>query len=149
MMRGLFIKMTLLCGTLDAIYASIWSTLAGGNVGKTWRYVASGPLGDQANAWGTAGIAAGLAVHFLLMAAMVGIFLFIVQAPRLKAMNPWALGTLYGLGLYLVMNKVVVPMRFGTPFDPATIKDVLVPLFPHIALIGIPLALAARRSSHG
>lgn len=147
-MRRLFIRMTLLCGVLDAIYASIWSILAGGNVGRTWRYVASGPLGDQAKEWGATGIFAGLAVHFLLMAVMVGAFLWIVRAPWLKAMNPWLLGTVYGLGLYLVMNGLVVPIRFGAPFNPAGIKDVLLPLFPHIAFIGIPLALAARRIQH-
>lgn len=146
-MRSIFIRATLLCGTLDALYASVWAILAGGNVGRTWRYVASGPLGDQAKDWGFGGVLAGLGVHFAIMAAMVDAFLFAYHRTAfLPRTNPWILGAIYGLGLYLVMNVIVVPLRFAAPFHPTSISSILIPLVPHIFFIGIPLVLMVRRA---
>ena len=147
-MRNTWIKMTLLCGALDALYVTILSTLAGRNAGTTWRYVASGPLGEHANEWGVIGVIAGVATHFLIMAVMVGVFLWAVRSTRLNKVNPWVLGSLYGLGLYLVMNAIVIPLRFSTPFPPSSFIEFFLPFLPHIVLVGIPLAFATRRGAN-
>ncbi len=137
----------LLCGTLDICYAAVWSVLAGSDPGTMLRGVAKGPFGDGAAHWGAGGAIAGLATHYAIMLAMVAFwFAAVRRVPALR--RPWALtGTLYGFGLYLVMNALVLPLRFGAPFPPADIVKGAVALFPHIFFIGLPLAWLTRKDA--
>lgn len=50
-----------------------------------------------------------------------------------------------GLITYVVMNLVVVPIRFGR--WPPTPVSIVTQLFCHIVLVGIPMALVAQRQS--
>jgi hypothetical protein len=145
--RNPFLFAWLLCGTLDIAYAAVWSVLAGSDPGRMLRGVAKGPFGDGAGDWGFGGALAGLATHFAIMGAMVGFWLFAVRRiPALR--HPWSLtGTLYGFGLYLVMNAIVLPLRFGAPFPPPDLVKGLVALFPHIVFIGLPLAWLTRKDA--
>lgn len=132
---------TLVAGTLD-ILAAIGMTLAfGRQVDAMLRYVASGPF-PGAPQWGVGGAALGLAVHFGLMAIMATIFVLAAnRIPRLKA-QPIYWGVAYGLVTYVAMNLIVVPLRFGTTPSALAIASQL--LF-HVLLVGIPIALVARR----
>jgi hypothetical protein len=122
-----------LCGTLDIVYASVWSVLAGSDPG--------------AADWGLGGALAGLGTHYAIMGAMVAFwFAAVRRAPALR--EPWWLtGTIYGVILYLVMNALVLPLRFGTPFPPADLVKGAVALFPHIFFIGLPLAWLTRKAT--
>lgn len=132
---------TLVAGTLD-ILAAIGMTLAfGRQVDAMLRYVASGPFPD-AKLWGATGAALGLAVHFTLMAVMAAVFVLAAdRLPKLKA-QPIYWGVVYGLITYVAMNLLVVPLRFGA--FPGAIAVASQLLF-HILLVGIPIALVARR----
>lgn len=133
---------TLVAGTLD-ILAAIGLTLAfGRKVDAMLRYVASGPFPDAKN-WGAAGALMGLAVHFVLMAIMAAVFVLAAnRMPQLKA-KPILWGVIYGLVTYVVMNLVTVPLRFGT--FPTSAIGISTQLFCHIVLVGLPIALIARR----
>lgn len=146
--RSPFLFAWALCGTLDILYAAVWSVLAGSDPGRMLRGVAKGPFGDGAADWGAAGALAGLATHYAIMAAMVGVWF--AAAARIPALRrPWWLsGTLYGLVLYLVMNAIVLPLRFGAPFPPADLAKGAIALFPHIAFIGLPLAWLSMRQEN-
>lgn len=145
--RSRFLVAWALCGTLDIVYAAAWSVLAGSNPGKMLRGVAKGPFGDAAGDWGLGGALAGLATHFAIMGAMVAFWFFAVRrVPALR--RPWWLtGTLYGFGLYLVMNGLALPLRFGAPFPPPDLAKGAVALFPHIFFIGLPLAWLTRKDA--
>ena len=117
-MRDTWTKAWLLCGTLDALYATVLTLLRGGDVAGVWRGVASGPLGEGANQWGAGGVLAGVAVHFAIMAVMVAIGLLLARRSALGRMAPWLAGTLYGLVLYGVMYGIVLPQRFGACAEP-------------------------------
>lgn len=135
---------TLVAGTLD-ISAAILLTLYFGKrtVGAMLQGVASGPLPDAPN-WGTLGSAAGLAVHYALMAIMVAAYVLLAdRRPALKA-NPALYGVIYGLITYVVMNLIVVPLRFHTPLPPSTLA-ICTQLFCHIVLVGLPIAFIARK----
>ncbi len=134
---------TLIAGMLD-ILAAIGLTLFYGRDPMTMlRYVASGPF-PGATDMGTAGSILGLAVHFVLMAIMVTIF--VLAAARLRQLweKPLLWGVLYGLATYVVMNWIVVPLRFQAPLPPST-RAIVTQLFCHIVLVGIPIALVAAR----
>jgi hypothetical protein len=128
---------TLIAGSLD-ILAAIGLTLVYGRDPMTMlRYVGSAPF-PGATDMGNAGSILGLAVHFTLMAIMVTIF--VLAAARLRALwqKPLLWGFLYGLATFVVMNLVVVPLRFHR-WPSAT--AVGTQLFCHIVLVGIPIAL--------
>ena len=134
---------TLIAGTLDILAATTMSLLNGRDPMAMLRSVASGPF-PGASGWETPGSVLGLLVHFTLMAIMAAIF--IVAAGRLRALSqhPLLWGFLYGVGTYVVMNLIVVPLRFGTPL-PSRAMAILPQLSFHIILVGIPIALVAAR----
>lgn len=134
---------TLIAGTLDILAATTITLLNGRAPAGMLRTVASGPFPDATH-WGAAGSALGLAVHFALMAIMVTIF--VLAAARIRALweKPLLWGFLYGLGTYVVMNLVVVPLRWPSAFPPALVS-VATQLFCHIVLVGIPIALVAAK----
>jgi hypothetical protein len=135
---------TLVAGTLD-IVAAIGLTLYYGRrgVGDMLRYVASG-LFPAATGWGPGGAALGLATHFVLMLAMAALFVLAAsRSPRLWR-RPLLWGLLYGLATYVVMNLVVVPLRWPEAFPPST-RGIVTQLFCHIVLVGLPIALIAAR----
>ena len=146
-MRNDFLKAWLLCGTLDAAYASVLALARAGDVGEVWRGVASGPFGQAATHWGAGGVLAGLLAHFAIMAAMTAVALVLFRKTPLADANPWLAGTLYGLALYCVMYGIVLPARFGAPFPEPDKLKLAIGLIPHVFLVGIPMALILRRPS--
>ena len=144
-MRAAFLKAWLLCGLLDALYATGLTLARAGDIGELWRGVAAGPFGDGAKAWGAGGAVAGVLVHFAIMAAMAAVALLLFRRTPLADANPWLAGTLYGLALYCVMYGLVLPARFGVPFPNPDKLKLALGLFPHIFFVGIPMALILRR----
>ena len=64
-------------------------------------------------------------------------------APSLSR-RPLVSGVVYGIGIYLVMNFVVIPLsRIGSRPLPAAIVTIT-GLLVHMFLIGTPIALGAR-----
>ena len=138
----------LLCGTLDIAYAAVTSVIAGGTVSSMLHAVASGPFGDGARAWGIGGDIAGLVTHYAIMGVMVAAWFFVARRWTALTTWPWWLsGTLYGLLLYVVMNGIVLPLRFGLPFPPADLAKGAIALFPHIVFVGWPLAWLTRKEA--
>ena len=138
-LRKIWLKAWLLCGTLDALYATILALLRGGTAAQTWLSVASGPFGDRAAAWGLAGVLAGLAVHYALMGVMVAAGLWLARKTMLGTVATWKAGTLYGLALYYLMYGLILQQRFGVPFPDPDRAKVALGLFPHIFLLGLPV----------
>ena len=145
-MDRIWLKAWLLCGTLDALYASVMTLIRGKqDLVTLWSGVAAGPFGDGAGSWGAGGFLAGIAVHFAIMAAMVAAGLFLARNSQLGRTAPWKAGTAYGLVLYGIMYGIVLQWRFGVPFpNPDRIK-VALGLFPHIFLVGIPMFILFKR----
>jgi hypothetical protein len=134
---------TAVSGTLDIMFAMVLTVVFGREIGNMLRYVGSGPF-PQATEMGAGGAILGLVVHFALMATMAAVY--VIAARRLPALveRPIQWGVLYGLATYVVMNWLVVPMRFGTPLPPSPLS-MATQLFAHIALVGVPIALIAAR----
>ena len=57
-MRQIWLKAWLLCGALDALYASVLTLIRGKpDLVSMWSGVAAGPFGDGASGWGADGCA--------------------------------------------------------------------------------------------
>lgn len=139
-----FIQATAVAGALDLL-AAMGITLYFGkrSVGDMLRFVASGPV-PSASDMGAGGAVLGVIVHFVLMAVMVALYFAASRRwPALHA-RPIASGVLYGLITYVVMNVIVVPLRWPEAWPPSA-TSIITQLFCHIVLVGIPIALFAAR----
>ena len=134
---------TLVCGTLDILFAVILTLLRGKEPAAMLRFVASGPF-PQATEWGAAGSLLGLAVHYALMAIMVFVFVIVARPRPALLNNPLLWGLAYGLITYAVMNLIVVPLRFPAAWPPKPL-GIVTQLFAHIVLVGWPTAFITRR----
>jgi hypothetical protein len=134
---------TLVSGTVDILFAMVLTVSFGREVPNMLRFVASGPF-PTATDMGTAGTILGLVVHFTLMAIMATVLVLLVRWKPKWLDAPYWTGIAYGLVTYFAMNWVVVPLRFHKPLPPMLLS-VVTQLFAHIVLVGIPMALIARR----
>jgi hypothetical protein len=107
----------LLGGLLDFLYASFLTVvLVGAPFARVWQGVATGWIGKPALEMGAVSTALGIVTHFAIAVVMAGAYA--VAATRLAVIyrRPWLCGVLYGLALYLVMYRVVLPLRFPETF---------------------------------
>ena len=135
---------TLIAGALD-IAAGVFITISrGGTTGRMLRGIASGPIPD-ATKWGMAGAAIGLLVHFAIIGVMAAVF--VLAAERIGWLKRRALtaGVTYGVATWAVMNQIVLPLRWPAIFPQFDAVNVFTQLACHIFLVGIPIALIARR----
>lgn len=143
-MRRTIALAPMVSGTLDILLTIFLTILRGRNVGDMLRFVASGPF-PAAIDMRVTGAALGLVVHFALMAFMATVFALGCRRWPPLVDRPIATGVGYRLITYAVMNLIVVPLRFGTPLPPSLVS-IATQLFAHIALVGVPFVLIARRS---
>ena len=137
----------LTAGVLDIAYAIVFPYVRGGTrPERVLQSVSSGALGRDAYAGGSATAALGLGFHFPIAFTITAIFF--AAAARMPALTrrPLVTGALCGIGVYLVMNFVVISLsRIGPrprPVAAVMIAGVLVQVF----LIGVPIASGARRA---
>ena len=129
------------------MFAIILTLMRGKDPAAMLRFVASGPF-PPATGWGAGGSLLGLAVHYILMAIMVAVFVLAARSrPHLVDM-PLRAALAYGIVTYIVMNLIVVPLRFPAAWPPTTLS-IETQLFAHILLVGLPTALIARRYLRG
>jgi hypothetical protein len=145
--RNPILVATVVCGTLDILFAVILTLLRGREPAAMLRFVASGPF-PQATEWGAAGAVLGLLVHFTLMAIMVAAFVLAARRIPVLTDSPLQWGLLFGLVTYVAMNLIIVPLRFPAAWPPKAVS-VGTQLFAHIVLVGWPTAFITRRYLRG
>jgi uncharacterized membrane protein YagU involved in acid resistance len=137
----------LIVGILDIGYAIVSAYVRAGTPPlRILQSVASGALGRDAYAGGPATAAIGLGFHFLI--AFIVTAIFFAAAARLPALTrrPVITGALYGIGVYLVMNFVVIPLSKIGPRPVPAAFVIFTGVLVHIFLVGIPIASGARRA---
>ena len=111
------------------------------------QYVASGIMGDAAFAGGLATALFGLVLDFIMITIMAGVFIFSVDRIPLLRRNVIVGSILYGFGVFIVMNLIVLPLS-AAPALPAPPMWLLIELvLQHILLIGLPLGILVRRNT--
>jgi hypothetical protein len=136
----------LVAGILDAIAATSQYLINGGRTPSVvWNYVASGAFGPEARTGGLPFAAIGLLLHLCIALGWATLFYLVaVRVPALRK-YPVATGVAYGLFVFTMMTRVIVPLsRIGPPksFNPmnAAIGATII-----VLCIGLPIALRARR----
>jgi hypothetical protein len=138
---------TLVCGTLDILLAACLTLMRGHEPADMLRSVASGPF-PSATEMGTAGSILGLVVHYGLIAIMVAVFVLAARSRPALLDRPLLWGLIYGLITYVVMNLIVVPVRFPAAWPPKALS-IGTQLFAHIVFVGWPTAFITRRYLRG
>jgi hypothetical protein len=129
----------LVAGLLDAILAFVmfgWGMPRG---------IASGLLGKRAFDGGAATWALGLALHFVV--ALLAATVYCAASRRLPFLKVHFIlsGLCYGVGVYLVMNLVVLPLSaFPLPVGPFTVSALIHGLVGHMLIIGLPISVSLR-----
>lgn len=137
----------LVAGTFDILYATIFSAFRGVAPMRILQSVASGALGAAAFNGGVTTACLGLLLHYVI-AIIIGA-IFVAAASRLSLLNarPVLSGAIYGFIVYWVMNLVVLPLS-AFPRKVVFVPIVVITgLAVHMFLIGVPIALIARRAS--
>ncbi|HET7202456.1 MAG TPA: hypothetical protein VFI92_03730 [Steroidobacteraceae bacterium] len=134
-----------IAATLDIVYAIVRQAGRGRSPEWTLQSVASGWLGEDAFTSGSAGAALGLLSHYAILMVAAGLFVLASRRwPPLRTHAALA-GLSFGVLVYLFMNFVVLPLS-AFPFDLTYTAERLIEGFvSHALLVGLPIALAARR----
>jgi hypothetical protein len=129
--------------SIDAVVA--WGIVRGTRPLAIFQGVAGGFLGRAAfqGGWPTAIL--GGVLHYFISLAIVAVYYFAARRVPALARHAVTFGLLYGAGVFLVMNHVVVPLSAlggGNTdfFSPLYLNGIL----GHPLVVGLPAAFAAR-----
>ena len=136
----------LIVGTLDALAASVHAYgFAGVTPDKVFRYVASGVFGKDAFTGGSSIAVWGLFFHFIVATGWTTLFFLLYSKISFFSSSKYIAGIVYGLFIWLMMNKVVVPLsNVNQPPFHFTIRTVIMILI-HMFIIGVPISYLANR----
>lgn len=139
----------LVAGVLDLLYVVVYYGITAKGVGPTqiFQGIAAGLLGSKAARDGGAATAGlGLGLHFVIAFGAAAVFYAASRRWKILLERPWITGPIYGVGVWLVMNLVVLPLSATPPkaFPSPTWIPVLI---AHLFCVGLPIALLVRRCS--
>jgi hypothetical protein len=132
-------------GTLDLLSAFVFSAMNGHGPIRVLQSVASGPFGPTMMDGGAEAAALGLLVHYTLMTVMVTVFVLAATRLPILLRQPVLAGLAYGLGLYLVMYWIVLPLRYPAVFPQTGLWQMGNALFSHLICVGLPIGLITAR----
>jgi len=141
----------LLGGAFDITYACVVWGFRGVSPIRVGQSVAAGLLGREAAVAG--GVPTGLlgfALHFGIALIMAAVYYAAATRVPLLVKRATICGPIYGLGLYLVMNYIVLPLSaIGRAGGNGPWYLVLPEIAVHMFLVGLTMALFTRRALAG
>ena len=132
----------LIVGVLDISSAFVIWWQRGVGARRGLQGIAAGLLGASSYDGGLVTAGLGLALHFFVAFMVVSVFYMASRKIEFLTIHPVVSGILYGIGVYLVMYWLVLPLVFPT-FRHRFGNDLLAVAI-HISLIGLPCALIVR-----
>jgi len=134
---------TLAVGTLDLADALIFFGLRGAPPIRMFQSIAAGLLGRASFSGGMNTALLGIVLHYFIAFLIVTTCVVLSRWMPLLRTRPILAGMAYGIGVYLVMNLIVLPLSAaGRPASVpvAVLNGVLIHMFG----VGVPSCLAAR-----
>jgi len=135
-------------GSIDLVYASCVGLIHGRSIMRVWQGVASGWLGKSASDGGLATMALGIATHFGIAICMAAVYALVAARVPLLYRRPVPCGVAYGLVLYAVMYRIVLPLRFPAVFPRWDGVQSVTDIAAHIGVATVIAVLLARRAAH-
>lgn len=139
----------LVVGVLDISEAfAFYGSRSGITPTRVLQSVAGGLLGRASYNGGTKTALLGLLLHFLIAFILATIYYIASSFLPLLIRNAVAAGLIYGVVVFFVMTYVVVPLSAIGPRSAPVPWPVFVNgVIGHALLVGLPVALIARRSA--
>jgi hypothetical protein len=138
----------LLIGTLDLIDAFVFFHYVGVPAIRIPQSIATGFLGAFAYHDGMISAAFGLIIHYSIAFAVAGTYMYVSgELPLYR--RPILSGAIYGIGVYCVMNYIIIPISNFYPQPHFAVRPFINGINGHILLIGIPLGLIGKRYVQG
>jgi hypothetical protein len=138
---------TLTVGTLDILDAIIFFGLRNHVAPiRIFQSIAAGLLGRAAFSGGLGTAMLGGALHYFIAFMVVAAYFVLSRYIVMLRQRPSLYGPLYGIGVYLFMNFVVLPLsNAGSPSRalPVVFNGLLI----HVFGVGLPSALFAARAN--
>ena len=140
----------LIIGTADAIiyHWLVSSVLGGYPLTSVYQYIASGALGESAFAGGIATALLGVLIHFIVSFVVAGVFILSADRISLLRRYPIVGSLLYGFGVFIVMNMIVIPLSAAPPLPAPTTPQLIMNILDHILVVGLPLGILVRRTAN-
>jgi len=127
-------------GTIDYLDAIIFSALRSGTAPmRVFQGVAYGVLGRETYQRGWASFALGTAIHYFIALCIVATFVGASRIWPALVRRPWLSGAIYGIAVYVFMNRVVIPLSLIGP-QRFVLAPFLNGIVIHIVGVGMPSA---------
>lgn len=133
-------------GVLDLLDACVVTWMSGGSALRMLQFIASGVLGAASYTAGRTSAGLGLALHFVIAFAAAAVFLAISRLVPAVLRAPLVMGVVFGIGVFLVMNLIILPaagFAGGLPAGWRLANGLLI----HALGVGVPIAWFASRSA--
>lgn len=126
-------------GSIDLVYAASFAR-EGVTMTGVMRAIASGVLGAEAFKGGASVALLGAVLHYGILWVAGAVFVLAGRVWPIVFQRPLLSGTVFGIGVFLVMKIVVKLSR--APFDVSSDPEQIIRnLLVHILAVGIPMAL--------
>src|SRR2546425_2553424 len=135
-----------LAGTLDITDNLIFNQLRGITPKMVFQYIASGLIGMKAFRDGLASVVLGVAIHYTIALIWTAVFYAASRKLAILSRRPVLSGLVYGGGVYLFMNFIVLPLS-GVPHSRSaiTLASRINGVLALLLFIGLPISLLVRR----
>ncbi len=131
----------LVAGVLDAVAGVIvYFIFFKFNPFQVLQFIATGIHGAEAMNGGITMIIAGTIYHFIIAYACAIVYFFLYPRLAFLRTNITLMGLIFGLGIWLVMNLIVIPLS-NVPESPFDINLTIIGMVWHMTLVGLPIAL--------
>lgn len=152
--RNLLLRLSVIAGLItgfadEIIYHWFFTSVLGGVPLITfYQFIASGALGESAFAGGIATALLGVLFHYIFSIVIAGVF--ILSADRISLLHRYLIpgALLYGFGVFIVMNMIVMPLSATPPIPAPTTVQLIVGILDHILIFGLLLGILVRRNAN-
>ena len=133
-------------GALDITAAFIVYGFFGAKPIPILQGIAAGLLGAEAHKGGLATAMLGLLCQFIIASGAAAVFYAASRILPFLTQHAVVSGILYGVAVYLFMNRIVVPLSRARQF-PFSFRMMVIGVVIHIFCVGLPISLLIRRYS--
>lgn len=138
----------LVVGILDALFAfTFYGLILGVKPLRIFQSVAAGLLGSEAFSGGVKTFLLGLLLHFVVASCIATVYYLASMKLPILLHHAVVSGLIYGMIAYLGMKFVVTPLSAIGPRPMPRPSIFLTEIIGHAFLVGLPIALLARRSA--
>jgi hypothetical protein len=137
----------LIVGILDGLFALIfYGLILGAKPLRIFQGVAAGVLGRASFDGGTKTFVLGVLLHFIVATCIAAVYYLASLKLPFLIHHAVICGLIYGMIAYLGMNYIVIPLS-AIGARPFSFRTFLPAFIGHALLVGLPIALLARRSA--